>query len=406
MLMQSLVVQVVAEKSSRLLESMKIMSLREGVYWAAHALESLCVGVAVALVVASFSVATTLFNHGDWGSIFGLILAFAVAIFSLGFAVTAVIESPQTAGQVALGCQIACLVVFLSVLKPDITTKEEPKAAQAVWSLLPHVALELGVNSFRGPPTEDKHPRPAWPKRLREGCHSTHAVYTIGCDENQSIPEVTNYDDDIVVGALFNETGWTSATYRRFYVYTQYHGIQLPTIIGMLFLDAVLYCCLSWYLAQVIPSEFGARKPLWFIFLPSYWCERSSPAFTKDGEDAQLEVWRGSLRTATDSDDANDVENPIHDKPQPSIDESAFEKDESGDPASVVIDGLRKVFGSFVAVNDLKFEMREGRIFSLLGTLASVLHAALTYAPNFRPQRSGEEVRTVFDCKAHIDRIP
>lgn len=370
MLMQSLVVQVVAEKSARLLESMKIMSLREGVYWAAHALESLCVGVAVALVVATFSVATTLFNHGDWGSIFGLILAFAVAIFSLGFAITAVIESPQTAGQVALACQIACLVVFLSVLKPDVTTEKEPKAAQVVWSLLPHVALELGVNSFRGPPTEDKHPRPAGPKRLRAGCHSTHALYTVGCDGNQSIAGVVNYDDDAVVSAIFNETGSRNATYRRFYVYTQYHGIQLPTIIGILFVDAMIYCFLSWYLAQVIPSEFGARKPFWFIFLPSYWCEQSLPGFTKNVENAQFEDSRGSLRIASDAEDINDVENPLYEISQPSIDETAFEKDESGDPASVVIDGLRKVFGNFVAVNDLKFEMCEGRIFSLLGTVA------------------------------------
>jgi peptidoglycan/LPS O-acetylase OafA/YrhL len=102
MVMQTLVVNLAAEKSARLVEAMKIMSLRESVYWSAHFAEACATAVLIAALVATFSVSTTLFNHGGWLAIFGLVFAFCLAASALAFSLAAVVDSPQTAGQVSL----------------------------------------------------------------------------------------------------------------------------------------------------------------------------------------------------------------------------------------------------------------------------------------------------------------
>lgn len=240
MLMQALVVTVVAEKASRILESMKIMSLRESVYWSAHAVESAVAGVCVAFLVASLSAATGLYRMGSWEDVFGLVFAFAIGVAGLGFFVSSIFGSPQTAGQVALGVQGASIVIYLVVLKVDVKIPQDATATELrLWSLIPHIALELGVNSFRGPPNEGKHARPNRLKRFSEGCKdpSSHGFqYSIGCNATEN-----SFDDDVLVHDLEAATGWEQASYNKFYRYTQYHGIPLTTVIGMLFLDALVY---------------------------------------------------------------------------------------------------------------------------------------------------------------------
>eukprot|EP00633_Aureoumbra_lagunensis_P008670 CAMPEP_0197307030 /NCGR_PEP_ID=MMETSP0891-20130614/4467_1 /TAXON_ID=44058 ORGANISM="Aureoumbra lagunensis, Strain CCMP1510" /NCGR_SAMPLE_ID=MMETSP0891 /ASSEMBLY_ACC=CAM_ASM_000534 /LENGTH=1306 /DNA_ID=CAMNT_0042790003 /DNA_START=140 /DNA_END=4057 /DNA_ORIENTATION=- len=333
------------------------MSLRESVYWTAHAIEALAAGLLVAFVVASLSSATTLFNHGAWGSIFALIFAFSAGVAGLAFAIASVFGSPQTAGQVALGVQIASIVLYLVVLKPDVQIPDDATAFELrLWSLLPHAALELGVNSFRGPPTESKHNAPNRNKRLEEGCHNGTKgyQYSIGC------PGLPNNNDD-EIGALYNATGWTEATYRKYRAYSQYHGIPLSAIVGILFLDAVAYSLFSWYLSQVIPSsEFGTRKPWYFICSPKYWFGDDDDS---EDDDAQM------LARAASIDIADDIENPIiiasQDTQNQVIIDEPFPVGTA--PPTVRIHRLRKCFGNFIAVNNLTFDMRQDQIFSLLG---------------------------------------
>jgi len=380
MLMQALVVTVVAEKASRMLESMKIMSLRESVYWTAHTVEAAVAGALVAFLVACLSSATGLYRMGPWEDVFGLIFAFACGVSGLAFAVSSVFGTPQTAGQVALAIQGASIIVYLVVLKPDVKIPQDATASELrLWSLLPHVALELGVNSFRGPPNEGKHARPNKFKRFVEGCHTSNVQYSIGCNTTDS------FDDDYHLQVLYNETyengtAWDSATYRKYYVYTQYHGIPLSTIIGMLFIDAAVFSLLSWYLAQVIPStEFGTTKPWYFLFLPSYWLG------TEEEEDSSMKTSASSSRITPEEEGeaSSTIENPLLLEESsdvlaassvvqaPSVagsSSAAFEPTPIGaPPPTVKLRHLRKTFGSFVAVDDLTLDMREGEVFSLLG---------------------------------------
>ena len=45
----------------------------------------------------------------------------------------------------------------------------------------------------------------------------------------------------------------------------------LGTIMGVLALEFIVYTLLGIYLDNVVPNENGVKKPLWYLFSPSYW---------------------------------------------------------------------------------------------------------------------------------------
>ena len=51
------------------------------------------------------------------------------------------------------------------------------------------------------------------------------------------------------------------------------NAVTFQDCLNMMIVDAVWMGFLAWYLAQVLPSEFGTHKPWYFVFLPSYWFE-------------------------------------------------------------------------------------------------------------------------------------
>ena len=53
-------------------------------------------------------------------------------------------------------------------------------------------------------------------------------------------------------------------TVRSYYWEDMGNGNELSTIMGMLFLDSILYGLLALYLDNVIPKEFGVRKGLFY----------------------------------------------------------------------------------------------------------------------------------------------
>lgn len=225
-LMNIEVINLVTEKATRLLELMRIMSLRVEAYYAAHAVESALLGLVSAIVLASVATGEGLFNGGAWVYIFGLLWAFNVAATAFAFAIAACCDSPQTAGQVALAAQAAQAIIFFTAIgdDPNASTNSE-KYEERAYCLLPVIGLELGTNSFRGPPTQSRR---------------------------------------------------------------QYSGIVIGQVLAILVASAVIYVVLAAYLTQVIPSEFsaGAVKPWYFPLLPRT-SVKSKPTEKVDDDDEQ-----------------------------------------------------------------------------------------------------------------------
>ena len=474
------VVNLVGEKSARLVETMKIMSLKADVYYAAYALEGVVAGALQALVLAAVAAALGLFNGAAFGLVFALIFVYCVATTAVSILVAAVVDHPQNASIVALAFQAACVIAFFSV--PNLMDAKASKlapATQRAWCLLPPVALEFGVNSFRGAPTQDKYTRPKVRKRWAAGCDRAADVrFAFNCpgleargvaNEDYDLPEARwaanatflhggqayaaydmleagiygppgldwgseDYYDlaggeivvqgavgdcEIVAGATYADCvdhcaaaapEWAainvyaydggggddddddddddgdaaglacccqtpaadscsrpssgglgavvvreaavlparfcadggvvqSGTYKKKKKYTQYDALALESILEMMVVSMVVSCVLAWYLSQVVPSEFGVRKPWYF------------PLFAFRGAAARGDD--GDARGAGKGDEEDGA--------------CVVEADHRGDAATVRIAGLRKVFGHHVAVDDLRFDLYASEIFSLLG---------------------------------------
>eukprot|EP01038_Epipyxis_sp_PR26KG_P007819 gene7819-10621_t len=134
-----------------------------------------------------------------------------------------------------------------------------------------------------------------------------------------------------------------------------YDGIPTSTIGGILFADIFLYGALAWYFSQVWPSKVGVAKPWYFIFLMNYWFPNTNTLsidtlVTTNGIELPLPKHA-------------EVENGEGEKivPTESVNETILGK------PTVVVNRLKKTFGSQVAVNNLSFNMYENQIFALLG---------------------------------------
>ena len=110
------------------------------------------------------------------------------------------------------------------------------------------------------------------------------------------------------------------------------------SIIGMVFLDCILYALATWYLDKVWPTEFGQRLDPWFLFTKSYWFGQPL----------------GELDADMETEEQGDTFEPL----QP----------EQLAHASVKIRNLRKTFKNGVtAVDDLSVTFVPGQVSALLG---------------------------------------
>jgi ABC-type multidrug transport system fused ATPase/permease subunit len=111
---------------------------------------------------------------------------------------------------------------------------------------------------------------------------------------------------------------------------------------------------LAWYFGQVWPSDVGVAKPFYFLFMPSYWFPTPNTVSTE-------EVYSGIQLADTSARSAGNLE-----KGSQSIPEEPVNEKLAGAP-TVILDRLKKTFGTQVAVNNLSFKMYENQIFALLG---------------------------------------
>ncbi|KAK3250893.1 hypothetical protein CYMTET_39750 [Cymbomonas tetramitiformis] len=101
----------------------------------------------------------------------------------------------------------------------------------------------------------------------------------------------------------------------------QQSDFTLASVYGMVILDIFLYSFITWYLDQVLPTQYGQRQhPLFFLHKPYWFPDAAVPG--------QL-----SQKGSTKSNDR-------------------FEPSAEGKENAVEIDDIHKSFGEFTAVNN------------------------------------------------------
>ena len=302
MVLQLTCVSLVSEKSTRLRESMRMMGMREMPYWLSYLVaDGIAMNLMLSLFLAAFSAACSLFNGTGFGDMLFFFFSYGLSLTALAFALSSTLDAPQTAGQIAFLTLVSGIAIFLVIFLGGVSDLIDTHAKVQAWCLYPPMAIQLGI-------------------------------YAI-CDISLVYHQECHTDD----GTTFKSCESVAD-----------EKVSMSTISWFLILDTAIYSFLAWYLAQVLPSEYGIQQPFWFLFNPSYWCPRKVPA-------------GGYAAARLDDPLIDELEGAEGKCPTEVVDQNV-----TGSP-TVSVRSLRKTFSNFKAVQGISFDLYDGQIFSLLG---------------------------------------
>ncbi|XP_052071542.1 cholesterol transporter ABCA5-like [Mytilus californianus] len=287
-----LTVHLVAEKEKKIKEGMKMMGLRDSAFWLSWGLLYLIYITIVTVVTVILAYVSGFFVSSNVFLFFLILMFYGLSIISFACLLTPFFNKAQTAGGVA-----SLFVMLLSCLYLVVSLTREIKEDGSVTYSIPAVA-----RGFM--------------------CLISPCCVSLAIDQAVFL--------DITVGMDFKTAGQGD------------FPLYIPMF--MLLFDSVLYFVLAMYLDNVIPTEYGAKKPPYYIFMKSYWCPGTREV-DYDEMDEDYDALFG-----------NDVEKVTTDMRQ---------------HTGVRILNLTKEFSgkeeTVTAVNKLSLEMYTGQITCLLG---------------------------------------
>ncbi|CAM6059930.1 unnamed protein product [Sphagnum tenellum] len=284
---------LVEEKENRAKETMLIMGLKPWVFTMSWLITYLVVFFLISLMVTAL-LSFTVFPRSDPSILFLLFFLFTLSLIPFGFFLSVFFSKAK------LAAIVAPFVHFTAILPRYIffqTSHAQAILGKSATSLLPPSAYTFGV--------------------------------------------------DLV--ALYEGAG-----YGLRWVNIMEDAFSMAWILFLLLVDLIVYAGLAWYLEQVLPSEYGAVQPPWFLFAPSYW--QGGVLGVAAGPSASYEV------RLSDSIPGDEMVTMV----QEEIEEPYLSTD--GQLPAVHIEKLRKVFvGGKIAVDELTLDLFEGHITALLG---------------------------------------
>ena len=163
-------------------------------------------------------------------------------------------------------------------------------------------------------------------------------------------------------------------------VYTNY---SLGIMLLMLFVDFFIYLFLGYYLQNVLPHQYGLRKPFYFLFTSEYWFGKSSTKLKEkskmieandmdDGKQDKNTVMDTTIaklnRIQKDSCSSNTSMFKDNYKDDPNFEGEALYKDKTKKDDALRIKNIKKTFDDGkTAVNNVGLNFYKDEIFALLG---------------------------------------
>lgn len=285
------VMVIVGEKEQKIRETMKIMGLKDTVYWLSW---FLVYGAFVLFLALMMSILFKVFGILKLANLFLVFLAlllYGCSIITMSFMVSPFFNKAKVAGAIcSLITSLFSCLYYVSVYVKGID-------AGPFWamSLLSPTALALGM-------------------------------------------DVAIKEDILNVGLSFSNM-WDGL-------------FPFAGSLIMLAIDVVLYAVLAYYFDSVVPSEYGRKRPPWFCFLPSFWCQRNDSSFP--GNAGLLVVEDGTLSADCRSADIEVVLQELRGK------------------EAIKITNLTKTFSqrgkpNVNALDDVTLSIYKGQITALLG---------------------------------------
>ena len=203
------VFRMVKEKESKVKEGMKIMGLTDGIYFLSYFIQYSIISIFDSLVNAI--IFSYIFTKIPSLVFFFIFFLFALNIFALAFFFQSFIDKAK--GSMIISLILYFIMFFMFMLVMDDETSYGMKIG---FSIFPPVTIYLGI-------------------ALLGNFQSHFRQFHL---------------KDIL------------------YVFTNY---SVLTMFIMLIADLLIYLFLGYYLQNILPHDFGVRRPWYFIFTPSYW---------------------------------------------------------------------------------------------------------------------------------------
>ena len=286
---------IVYEKEKRLKEFMRVMGLTNSVHWLAWFLTSFTILIIICFLLSLILVYGNIIGHTDLSVLFVFLCCFSIATITQSFLISVFFVRANLAAASGGVIYFSLYIPYEIIIK--YTNMVSMYAIGSV-SLLSPVAFGFGCSII--------------------------ALY-----ENEGVG--TNWNN-------FYQSPISSK-----------NGLTLNFFCLIMLLDSAIYMFLAWYIENVWPGEFGAGKPFYFLFQPSFWC---SNAF-------ENKLGRTAEKIKKMSDDGNNEEDVV-------IRED-FRNENS--KIGIEIKDLRKIYsrGNNYALKGITLNFYENEITSFLG---------------------------------------
>ncbi|XP_016838488.1 ATP-binding cassette sub-family A member 5 isoform X2 [Nasonia vitripennis] len=210
-----LLILIVGEKENKIKEGMKIMGLKDSVFWLSWFIIYAAFVLLLSAVAVVLLFTLQMFQHTHFLPIFLLVVLYSFSVIMFAFMITPFFDKSRTAGVLGnFAVTILSLMYFIQVFVDD-------SSSISFWlvSLLSPTGVALAMD-----------------KALVLDLQG----------------EGVNFDNL-----------WSGP------------GIPFGGSLVMMTLDIFLYGLLAYYLDSVVPSEYGTKRPAWFCFTPGFWCKKN-----------------------------------------------------------------------------------------------------------------------------------
>jgi ATP-binding cassette subfamily A (ABC1) protein 3 len=297
---------IVQDKETRTKEIMMMMGLKESAYWLSWITYYLIIYTFICVIITILSVAMGIYTYSNGGLIFLYYWLFGISCIAFSVFLSVFFSKSRNAVLVGIPIFLGSYFVGFAVGDPLMSMNKKAGA-----SLLPCVNFGLGT--------------------------------------------------DILVNLELGQKGMQVDNSNRI-INNYSHGIYFAMII----IDIVYLSVLAAYLEAVWPSEWGVKRPWYFLVQKSFWCPRKT----------QLKEVNETKIDNVDDEAIEDVD--------PSL-----ESQKSAGKA-MIVRNLSKKFGNKVAVENLNLDIYEGQIFGLLGHNGAGKTTTISMLTGLIPPSSGE----------------
>ena len=291
------VYRMVLEKETKVKEGMKIMGLTEGIYFLSYFLQYLVISLFDSLVNAW--IFKYLFTRIPYLVFFFVFLLFSLNVFALAFFFQSFINKAKES--LILSILLYFVMFFLSML---VISDDANSNLKMILSVFPPITIYLGI---------------------------------------------------ILLGKF-------ESHFRKFYlkdIFYTFTNYSVLVMFLMLIFDLLLYFFLGYYLQNVLPHDFGVRKPWYFICTKSFCCKRNKSKYNPKNIKLEKDIPNNSK---------NEDEIIIGNKEQDNFQSEDIYKEMINPTDSLKIRDLVKRFDDGkVAVNHVNLNFYKNEIFALLG---------------------------------------